>query len=159
MLLHVACNSKTPQPAPQTSAISPLDHVDSAHVQPIHFLHQTFSLKKTAHFEFVVPAHTAIPRLHGTFRSFVPQSGGAIRSDDSTNVEFLLLSADQFSDFSRGRDGAALYTVDPTHDHEVDFVLSPTQEDSATYDIVFRNSSGAAATKVQANFALNFGYQ
>jgi hypothetical protein len=153
-----ACTKSQPAPAETVAA---LDHVDSAHLKPIHFLQKTFPVKKNVHFQFAVPAHTAIPRLHGTFKSFVPRPGADSLSDDSTDVDFLLMNPDQFSDFSRGNGGGtALYSVDPTHDHEVDFVLPPTQDDSATYYIVFRNSPGGVAQKqVTADFSVQFGYQ
>ena len=156
LLLLSTCNKpRTPE------TVNPLDKVDSAHVKPINFLRKTFSLKKSATFEFQVPAHTALPRLHGTFQSYVPKAGGEDLSDDSANVDLVLLNADQYADFSHGGgDGMALYTVDPTHDHEVDYLLSPTQQDSATYYVVFRNSPGGAPTKqVKADFSLTFGYQ
>lgn len=159
LLLLCACNKS--QPVSHGPTVNPLDKVDSAHVKPISLLHKTFVLKKTASFEFQVPAHTALPRLHGAFQSSVPRAGGDSLSDDSANVDLVLLNADQYADFSHGGgEGTALYTVEPTHDHEVDFLLSPTQEDSATYYLVFRNSSGGAATKqVKADFSLTFGYQ
>jgi hypothetical protein len=153
-----ACTKSQPD---SHSTVNPLDKVDSAHVKPINFLRKTFSLKNSATFEFQVPAHTALPRLHGMFQSFVPQAGGESLSDDAANVDLVLLTADQHADFSHGGgDGMALYTVDPTHDHEVDYLLSPTQQDSATYYVVFRNSPGGAPTKqVKADFSLTFGYQ
>lgn len=41
----------------------------------------------------------------------------------------------------------------------MDFLLSPTQDDSVAYYIVFRNSPGGAAVKqVEADFSLKFGY-
>jgi len=152
-----ACNKSQPS----SPTVSRLDRVDSAHVRPINFLHKTFSLKKTASFEFQVPAHTALPRLHGTFQSFVAGAGGEKQSDESADVEMFVLNADQHSDFSYGGgNGTALYTVDPTHDHEVDYLLAPTQEDSVTYYLVFRNSPGGAPSKqVKADFSLTFGYQ
>jgi hypothetical protein len=157
--LLAACKS-SPPPRETLPAVNPLDHVDSAHVKPINFLHKTFALKKTASFEFQVPAHTSLPRVHGTFQSSVPRPGGESLSDDDANVDLVLLNADQYSDFSHGRgEGTALYTVEPTHDHEVDFLLAPTQEDSVTYYVVFRNSPGGAPNKqVQADFSLTFGY-
>jgi len=160
-LLVFLCACNKSQPAPHSPAINPLDKVDSAHVKPINFLHKTFALKKTASFEFEVPAHTALPRLHGTFQSSVPGAGVENSSDDSANVDLVLLNAEQYADFSHGgAEGTALYTVDPTHDHEVDFLLSPTQEDSATYYLVFRNSPGGTPSKqVKADFSLTFGYQ
>jgi hypothetical protein len=52
-----------------------------------------------------------------------------------------------------------MYTVDPTHDHEVEFLLPPTQAEPAKYYVVFRNSPGGAALKyVEADFSLTFGY-
>jgi hypothetical protein len=154
-----ACNKSQPAPTPTT--INSLDHVDSGRVNPINFLHKTFTLKKSASFDFQVPAHTALPRLHGTFQSSVPRTGGDPLSNDTANVDLVLLNADQYADFSKGHSEAtALYTVEPTHDHEVDFLLSPTQEDSVTYYLVFRNSPGGAPSKqVQADFSLTFGYQ
>ena len=159
-LLVFLCACNKSQPVSHEPTVNPLDKVDSAHVKPINFLHKTFALKKTASFEFQVPAHTALPRLHGTFQSSVP-GGGESSSDDSANVDLVLLNAEQYADFSHGGgEGAALYTVEPAHDHEVDFRLSPTQEDSATYYLVFRNSPGGAASKqVKADFSLTFGYQ
>jgi len=160
-LLVFLCACTKSQPVSQSAPVNPLDKVDSAHVKPISLLHKTFVLKKTASFEFQVPAHTALPRLHGAFQSSAPRAGGDSLSDDSANVDLVLLNADQYADFSHGGgEGTALYTVEPTHDHEVDFLLSPTQEDSASYYLVFRNSPGGTPTKqVKADFTLTFGYQ
>ena len=48
-----------------------------------------------------------------------------------------------------------MYTVDPTHDHEVEFLMPPTQGEPAKYYVVFRNSPGGAALKyVKADFSL-----
>lgn len=155
LLVFAGCNKQQSKPP-----ISELDRVNTKRVEPINFLHKTFSVKKYAQFSFEVPVHTAIPRLHGTFKSFIRQQGEDNLSDDSTDVDFLLLNADQFTDFSHGHfDGTALYSVDPTHDHEVEFMLPPTQEQPVKYYVVFRNSPGGAALKyVEANFSLNFGY-
>src|SRR5215467_1742165 len=89
-----ACNKSQPS----SPTVSRLDRVDSAHVRPINFLHKTFSLKKTASFEFQVPAHTALPRLHGTFQSFVPRAEGEPVSDDSADVDLVLLDAEQYAE-------------------------------------------------------------
>ena len=66
----IACNK--PQPPTPKESVNPLDRVDSSRAKPINFLHKTFSVKKYAQFEVDVPAHTVIPRVHGTFKSFVP---------------------------------------------------------------------------------------
>lgn len=152
--LFTACSKK------QEQTVYPLDRVDSTRKPPINFLHKTFPVKKYAQFEFEVPVHTAIPRLHGTFKSFVKRAGEDSMSDDSADIDFILLDPDQFADFSQGhRNGTAMYTVDPTHDHEVEFLLPPTQAEPAKYYVIFRNSPGGAALKyVEADFSLSFGY-
>ena len=149
-----ACNK--PKPA---DAVDPLEHADSTRREPNHFLHKTFQVKKTTHFSFEVPPHTAIPHLRGTFSSFVPRSGDDPLADDTTNVDFLLLTPDQFSELTNGNsNGEALYTTGPTHDHEVDYSLSPTNDQPATYFIVFRSGSGAPVKSVKADFTVSYGY-
>jgi hypothetical protein len=140
--------------------VSSLDRVDTKRVEPIHFLHKTFPLKKYVPFEFEVPPHSSIPRLHGTFKSFVRRTGGEDLSDESTDVDFILMNPDQFQDFLRSRGGGtALHSVEASHDHEVEFLLSPTEDTPEKYYIVFSNSPGGAALKyVQADFTLSFGY-
>lgn len=152
----VACKQhQAPKETP-----NPLDHVDSSHTKPVNFLHKTFIVKKYAQFPIEVPAHTVIPRVHGNFKSFVPRPGDDNLSDSSTDVGFLLMNADQFADYSGGHGGGtALYTVEATHDHEVEFLLPPTQDDPAKYYVVFFNAPGGASTKtVTADFTLSFGY-
>ncbi|PYX20664.1 MAG: hypothetical protein DMG82_21455 [Acidobacteria bacterium] len=89
----LACNKQ--HQAPKESS-NPLDRIDSSHQKPINFLHKTFTVKKSAQFSIEVPAHTVIPRVHGTFKSFVPRSGDDPLSDDSTDVGFLLNSSPTF---------------------------------------------------------------
>ena len=154
----IGCNK--PQPAPARESVNPLDRVDSSHAKPVNFLHKTFPVKKYAQFEVEVPPHTVIPRIHGTFKSFVPRKGDDHLSDDSTDVRFLLMNAEQFSEYAHGRgDGTALYTVEATHDHEVEFVLPPSKDNPEKYYVVFVNAHGGPAIKqVEADFSLSFGY-
>lgn len=155
----LACTRQQPVSSAKES-IDPLNRADATRMEPIHFLHKTFSVKKYTPFNFEVPPHAAIPHLHGTFRAFVSQPEQDPLSDDTTNVDFLLLNGDQYDDFVHGRgDGTALYSTEPTHDHEVDFVLPPSHDAPEKYYVVFRNSPGGAAIKsVQADFTLSFGY-
>jgi hypothetical protein len=154
----LACDKQPNQAAKESS--NPLDRIDSSHQKPINFLHKTFTVKKSAQFPIEVPAHTVIPRVHGTFKSFVPRTGDDPLSDGSTDVGFLLMNAEQFADYSHGHGGGtALYTVEATHDHEVEFVLPPSKDDPEKYYVVFVNSPGGAPVKsVQADFTLSFGY-
>jgi hypothetical protein len=155
LLIAPACKKKNADAA----AIDPLEHADSTRREPNHFLHKTFQVKKSVQFSFVVPPHSAIPHLQGTFSSFIPRTGDEPLSDDTTNVDFLLLTPDQYSEFSNGNtNGEALYSTGPTHDHEVDYSLSPTMEQPATYFIVFRSSGSSTAKSVKADFTVSYGY-
>lgn len=153
----LACNKQHPAPK-ETS--NPLDRIDSSHQTPVNFLHKSFTVKKYSQFPIEVPAHTVIPRVHGTFKSFVPRPGGDPLSDDTTDVGFLLMNAEQFADYSHGQGGGtALYTVEASHDHEVEFLLPPSKDNPEKYYLVFVNSRGGAPIKtVQADFTLSFGY-
>lgn len=159
LAVTLACTRQQPVSSAKES-IDPLNRADATRMEPIHFLHKTFSVKKFTPFTFEVPPHAAIPHLHGTFRAFISQAGQDPLSDDTTDVDFLLLNGDQYDDFVHGRgDGTALYSTEPTHDHEVDFILPPSHDAPEKYYVVFRNSPGGAAIKsVEADFTLSFGY-
>jgi hypothetical protein len=154
LLLGSGCSKRTPP----ENAINPLDRVNSSPSRPQNFLHKTFSVRRFAQFEFEVPPHTAIPRLTGIFKSAAPDHGDG--SDHRNDVVFLLLNAEQFSDFSQGHmTGEALYSTEPTHNQEVDFLLPPTQQKPEKYYVIFRNGGGGVAVKhIEADFRLTFGY-
>jgi hypothetical protein len=157
-----ACKQKE-QPAPAVSPdnLPPLRKPNDAQSKPISFLHKTFTVKKSAQFSIEVPPHSVIPRIHGTFESFVPRPGDDNLSDDSTDVTFLLMNSEQVADFTRNPAGStSLYGVEATHNHEVDFVLPPTNDSPAKYYVLFVNAPGGAPVKsVTADFGLFFGYQ
>lgn len=155
-LALAACNRS----GPSKSTVNPLDRVDTVRLKPSNFLHKTFPVKKYASFPVEVPPHTVIPRIHGTFQSFVPRPGDDGLSDDSTDVSFLLMNTAQFAAYSHGQGGGtALYTVESTHSHEVEFVLSPTKDNAEKYYVVFVNLPGGPPVKsVTADFTLSFGY-
>jgi len=155
-LLLAGCK-RTPPPKED---LSPLDHVETKRIEPIHFLHKTFAVKKYVPFEFEVPPHAAIPRLHGTFKSFVRRPGEDELSDDSADVDFVVMDPGQYQEFLHSHGGGtALHSVEATHDHEVEFLLSPTKADPEKYYIVFSNIPGRAGVKyVRADFTLSFGY-
>jgi hypothetical protein len=97
-----------------------------------------------------------MPHLRGNYKSFVNQLG-AQASDDSANVDFLLLNEDQYADFVHGHAGEALFSADASHDQDVNVSLPPSQDQPEKYYLVFRNSTGGAAKKlVQADFTLDF---
>jgi hypothetical protein len=154
LIVLPACKKKQ-----EAKVADPLEQADSVRREPNHFLHKTFQIKKSAQFSFVVPPHTATPHLQGTFSSFVPRAGDEPLADDTTNVDFLLLTPDQYSALNNGEtNGEALYTTGPTHDHEVDYSISPTMQEPATYFIVFRSAGGAPTKSVKADFTVSYGY-
>jgi len=145
---------------PKQEAINPLDRVDNSKFKPNNFLRKTFTVKTFAPFAVNVPPHIVIPRIHGTFQSFVNQ-GEDRQRDDSTDISFLLMSADQYAEYARGnRQALALYTVESSHDHEVQFLLPPTKDEPVKYYVVFVNlPTGKQAKMVEADFTLTSGYE
>jgi hypothetical protein len=151
----------------QTIVYKPVasDHVGGSPVgtsRPI--LHQTFRVSKAVDLPFEVPAHAANAQLHGTYRSFVKQSRALqpgvpqveSQSDDAdADVEFLVMTGQQFDDFLHGRPAEAFFTLEAAHDQEVNTNLPPTLDQPAKYHLVFRNSSRGKKF-VQADFRLDF---
>jgi len=141
------------------SDVDPLNRANSTRIEPRHFLHKTFSVKKHAEFVVEVPPHAAIPHLQGSFRSFISQPGAEPIIDETADVDCLVLNADQYDAFTHGRsEGTALYSTGPTHNHEVDYHLPPTHEASDRYYVVFRRVGASPIRSVEADFTLSFGY-
>ena len=147
------------QTAPKKETVNPLDRVDSSKFQPNNFLHKTFAVKTLTSFSVEVPPHIAIPRVHGTFTSFVKQ-GVDRQSDDSTDISFLLMDSEQYGEYAKGnRQATALYTVESSHSQEVEFLLPPTKDAPVKYYVVFVNvPTGKASKMVEADFTLTSGY-
>ncbi len=158
LLVAVGLSGCSRQAQPKKEAVNPLDRVDSSKFQPTNFLHKTFAVKSFTAFAVEVPPHIVVPRIHGTFTSFVKQ-GEDRQSDETTDISFLLMSADQYAEYARGnRQETALYTVESSHDHEVEFILPPTRDDPVKYYVVFVNLPGGKATKmVETDFTLTSG--
>ena len=145
---HLA--SQTPPPRPEPP-VEKLDHVVvRKQLPPVHFLHQTFKVDKYQAFPFEVPPSTVIPKLHGTFQSFVTRPAGEV-SDEAAEVEVMLMSPEQYNDFVHGRHATSIYAVDPSHHQDVEYSLAPTGADAAKYFLVFRSYSGGPKS-VKADF-------
>jgi hypothetical protein len=117
-------------------------------------LQKTFSLKKSASFPFEIPAHAVRPNLHGTFDSFVGEEHGG--SDDAANLDFLILSDEQYADFVSGRPGEALFSVEASHSQNVNFDLPAALDHPKKYYLVFRASDAGPKRVVKADFSLDF---
>jgi hypothetical protein len=119
-------------------------------------LHKTFSVASTAKFPFEIPAHATNPQLRGNYRSFLPATESAT-GDDAANLEFLLMSEQQYAVYAKGGQADISYFVQSSHNQQVNVTLSPTFDKPARYCLVFRNRSGGVARKnVQADFSVEF---
>jgi len=117
-------------------------------------LHQNFVVAGIVDVPFEIPAHAYSPQLHGTFRSFI-QAGGAPTTAPG-DVDFVLLSDQQFSSLMSGRPSDAVFSADSTHDQEVNANLPPTLNQAVKYHLIFRNVSPKTGKKVvQAEFEMN----
>jgi hypothetical protein len=153
IMLAVAC---TKESAPPPSRIVPSDHVAPSPVgtnQTV--LQKTFNLKVSATFPFEIPAHAAQPHLHGIFESFVGQVHGA--SDETANIDFLILNEEQQAAFASNHASEALFSVESSHSQAVNFDLPASMNHPVKYYLVFRNSEGGKGAKVvEANFRVDF---
>jgi hypothetical protein len=149
-----ACEKKKP---PVEELPLPADRVNRSPVGTTQsVLHKTFAVTSSAAFPFEIPAHAAIPHLHGSYRSFVDRLG-IQTNDDSTNVDFLILNEDQHADFVHGRAVEALFSTPASHNQDVDVGLPASNDQPQKYYLVFRNTPGGEAKKVvQADFTLDF---
>ena len=153
LLLLAGCTKEQPPPR---STIVPSDRVAPSPVGTTqNVLTKTFSLKTTVTFPFEVPAHAAQPHLHGLFQSFAGQAHGA--SDDTANIDFLILNEEQHTDLLSNRPSEALMSVENSHTQAINFDFPPSMNDPVKYYLIFRNSEGSRSTKVvEANFRLDF---
>jgi hypothetical protein len=146
------------QSDPERAAVKPhpLDHIAASPVGGSNsILHKTFSVGTLTKFPFEIPSHAATPHLHGTFRSFLQQA--AQSTDDSGNVDFLVLNQQQYGDLASGRQSEALFSAQATHDQEVNLGLPVSQDQPQRYYLVFRNTSREDGRKlVEANFTVDF---
>jgi hypothetical protein len=135
----------------------PNDHIAESPVGTSSaIVRKTFAVSAPAKFAFEVPAHAASPQLHGTFRSFVRQAG-VQSSDESADIDLLLMNGEQYANFQHGQPADTVYSVDSSHNQDVSFGLPATMDKPAQYYLVFRNGSASAAKKVvQADFQVDF---
>jgi hypothetical protein len=153
LFLELACTK--PQPTP-VSTIVPSDHVAPSPVGTSQtVLQKTFTLKASSIYPFEIPAHAVQPHLHGIFASFAREVHGA--SDDSANIDFLILNAEQHADLASDHPSEALLSVEGSHNQAVNFDLPASGNQPVKYYLVFRNADGGKSSKVvEANFRIDF---
>jgi hypothetical protein len=153
LLLDLACTKNEPPPVRR---VDPSERVAPSPVGTTQMvLQKTFPLKTTAIFPIEIPAHAAMPHLHGIFESFAGQERGP--SDDSANIDFLILNEAQQADFAGDRPSEAMFTVEASHNQLVNFDLPASLDRPVKYYLVFRNPAGSKHSKVvEANFRVDF---
>jgi hypothetical protein len=154
LLAGVACTTAPPPPPART--IVPSDHVAPSPVgTTLSVLQKTFSLKNSATFPFEIPAHASQPHLHGIFQSFVGQVHGT--SDETANINFLILNEEQNAAFASNRPSEAVFSVEDSHNQAVNFDLAASMSTPVKYYLVFRNPDGSHSSKVvEATFRVDF---
>src|SRR5437763_10169668 len=93
LLTILACNRG---PASDINGDAAMDRVSQGpKLAPQRITHGLAKLDKLQKLTFEIPAHQLTPRLTGSFSSFVQGTGGARISDESADVELLVMTEDQ----------------------------------------------------------------
>jgi hypothetical protein len=153
LIIFTACNQPA---APPVNRPLPSDRVNPSPVGSTQtVLEKTFAVKGTVSFPFQVPAHAVRPHLHGIFESFLREIHGT--SDDTANVDFLIVNQDQYEDLRSNRPSEALMSVEASHNQAVNYDLPASQEHPVKYYLVFRSSdAGKIGKVVEANFRVDY---
>jgi hypothetical protein len=154
-LFAFACQKR--KTVEESDSINRLDRVDpspAATSQPV--VSKDFTVRTSMAFPFEIPAHVAMPRLRGSYKSFATSVGVQSR-DDVANVDFYVVTDDQYRDFVQGDSGNVLFAASSSHDEHVDVNLPPTMSAPQKYYAVFRNTPGGEAKKaVRADLSIEF---
>lgn len=132
------------------------EHMESSPSGTQTILQKSFTVRTSVAFPFEIPAHAALPRLRGNYKSFVTTMG--IQSNpDAANVELQVMTDEQYADFVRGSGSEVLFSAGPAHDENINVNLPPSMSDTRKYYLVFRNPGGGDAKKaVQADLSIDF---
>jgi hypothetical protein len=152
-IISAACNQPA---APPVERPLPSDRVHPSPVGSAQtVLEKTFAVKGTVSFPFQVPAHAVRPHLHGIFESFLREVHGT--SDDTANVDFLIVNQEQYEDLRSNRPSEALMSVEASHNQAVNYDLPASEDQPVKYYLVFRSSdAGKIGKVVEANFRVDY---
>jgi len=142
LLFHPRGRSKSTPRQKETLNLS-IARIPSA-IKPIRLLHKTFPVKEYVQLEFEVPPIPSFPDCTAPSGRLC---GGPEMATSATTAPsgFLLMESEQFSDFSHATvTELPYYTVDPTHDHEVEFPAPAHPGRAQEILRSFRNSPGGA---------------
>jgi hypothetical protein len=136
------CNhASKQQPADHSPSGDRVSQAPPAAPQPV--AHGLIKVDKFQKFPFDVPPHVIAPRLLGEFSSFMQGSGGARISDESADVELMVMTEAQYDDFVHKRGAQSVDAVEPSHNHGVKITLPSSQDEPVRYYVVFRRTTDA----------------
>ncbi len=151
-----ACNHASKQ-EPEDHSPS-VDHITQApHAAPQRVAHGLIKVDKFQKFPFEVPPHVLTPRLQGEFSSFMQGADGARISDESADVELMVMTEAQCDDFVHKRGAQSVDAVEPSHNHGVKITLPPSEGEPVRYYVVFRRTTEAKKPIwINADLSANF---
>jgi hypothetical protein len=184
-LQAVATKPATPDQAPLTTVVSPLQVLMGAATAPQST--ETENKEEPARPWKAHPSDHVAPSPVGTSTTIVnktfavtstakfvfevpahaasPQLHGTYHSsaknsaaqpgDENGDVDLLLINEQQYADFLNGNPADVVYSVDSSHDQDVSLGLPATLDHPVRYYLVFRNSH-AGKKVVQADFQVDF---
>ena len=89
------------------------------------------------------------------FQAFAGKLHGA--SDETANIDFVILNDEQQNNAADGRPSEALFSVESSHNQAINFDFPPSMNQPVKYYLVFRNPDGNKGSKfVEANFRVDF---
>ena len=119
---------------------------------PVSLVHGTLKLTTSTKFEFEVPAHSITPKLEGSFEAAETNARGS-----SGKIDLLVMTPDEFAEFTQGRGGTASYSVTDSSGQTVSYALPSTLDSPQKYYVVFRNPGGKSSPKtVKAELTASF---
>jgi hypothetical protein len=152
--LSFSCNRAVPKE--EAPSLDPLNRVENApKLASLNLVRNTFPVSRYTKFEFEVPAHSPTPKLEGTFAASGKKGEGEV--GDDTKIDFLVMTADEFELFAKGRGGTATYSVTDAHSQTVEYALPSTLDSAQKYYLVFRNPAPKVhAVSVTADLSVSF---
>ena len=153
LIFATACDKKRAEQQPAAeidrTGISPLGTTQQV-------LQKNFKVAAPAIFPFEIPAHAAMPHLTGSYKSYAAKVE-IQSSQDSANVDFFVLTDDQYAAYSSDGTIDSLFSATSSHDQNVDVSLPPSLTQPKKFYLIFRSTPGSDPTKVvKADLSVNF---
>jgi hypothetical protein len=153
LIFATACDKKRAEQQPAAeidrTGISPLGTTQQV-------LQKNFKVAAPAIFPFEIPAHAAMPHLAGSYKSYVAKVE-IQSSQDSANVDFFVLTDDQYAAYSSDGTIDSLFSATSSHDQNIDVSLPPSLTQPKKFYLIFRSTPGSDPTKVvKADLSVNF---